>query len=248
MILARYRVAAATAVSRVPELQLGLGAAATTHKLAAGDKEKTRLLALAGDVIAVLGLKLVDHRAHAEALRTIQLALISVKQLKGTYKSPYSAKAWTATLHPYRLCLARQAWYLIGRRQSCDEVLTLRVARFKSLRLLDGAADVPTNFDLAAHFGGAWSVYPGDRTYDVELRFTREAVVQVCETRWHVTQRVKRHCGGGATLTFRVAGLDEIIWWLLGWAGFVEVVRPVELRRMFVMQLEDGLRINAPDQ
>jgi proteasome accessory factor B len=103
------------------------------------------------------------------------------------------------------------------------------------------------NFDLAAHFGDAWSVYPGERTFDVELRFTREAAVQVCEIRWHATQRVKRHRGGGATLTFRVAGLDEIIWWLLGWAGFVEVVRPVELRRMFVEQLRDGLRMNALD-
>ncbi|HVC94888.1 MAG TPA: transcriptional regulator [Pirellulales bacterium] len=240
--------AAATAVSRVPELQLGPGAAATTHKLAAGDKERARLLALAGDVIAVLGLKLVDHCAHAETLRTIQQALVAGKQLKGTYRSPYSTKAWTATLHPYRLCLAGQAWYLIGRRETCNGVLTLRVARFKSLRLLDGPAEVPTDFDLAAYFGDAWSVYPGQTTYDVELSFSREAAVQVCETRWHATQRVQRHRDGGATLTFRVAGLDEIIWWLLGWAGFVEVVRPIELRRMFVEQLQDALRMNRLDR
>jgi predicted DNA-binding transcriptional regulator YafY len=46
---------------------------------------------------------------------------------------------------------------------------------------------------------------------------------------------------GTATVTLRADGLDEIIWWLLGWAGFATVVRPERLREMFVAQLRAGL-------
>jgi len=45
-------------------------------------------------------------------------------------------------------------------------------------------------------------------------------------------------------LKFKVDGLDEIVWWLLGWAGFVEVVKPVKLREMLAKQLRAGLEMN----
>ena len=43
---------------------------------------------------------------------------------------------------------------------------------------------------------------------------------------------------------FRVDGLDEIVWWLLPWTGFAEVIRPLKLRQRLVEQLEEGLRMN----
>jgi predicted DNA-binding transcriptional regulator YafY len=45
-------------------------------------------------------------------------------------------------------------------------------------------------------------------------------------------------------LTFRVDGLDEIVWWLLGWAGRVEIVQPVELRSLYVSHLKEALAMN----
>jgi predicted DNA-binding transcriptional regulator YafY len=74
--------AVATAVSAAPELELGDGAAATTRKLAASDPHAAELLATAQQVIAVLGLKMVDHSAHRETMATIQRALVERKQLR----------------------------------------------------------------------------------------------------------------------------------------------------------------------
>jgi predicted DNA-binding transcriptional regulator YafY len=148
------------------------------------------------------------------------------------------------TLHPYRLCFSRQAWYLIARPAEADGPRVYRVARFVSLRPLDQPADVPADFDLRAYLGNAWSIFRGDRRYDIELLFHADAARIVTETTWHETQQVRRHADGSATLTFSVDGLDEIVWWLLAWSGFVAIIRTDELRKMFVAQLRAGLQQN----
>jgi len=76
------------------------------------------------------------------------------------------------------------------------------------------------------------------------LLFHPDAARIVAETTWHHTQQVRRRADGTASVTFRVDGLDEIIWWLLAWAGFVTVVRPDKLRQMLVEQLRVGLEQN----
>lgn len=241
--------AVATAVTAAPAIEIGDGAVATTRKLAASDANAAELLGTAQRVIDVLGLKMVDHSKHRETIGTIQRALVEGKQLRGSYRSPYSDKLWRVTLHPYRLCLARQAWYLIARPDGETMPRNLRVVRFRGLRMLDCTADAPRDFDLRAHLGNAWDIFRGEPSYDVEIHFMKEAAVQVTETRWHQTQKVKKHRDGSATLSFRVDGLDEILWWLLPWTGFAQVIKPSELRERFVEQLEEGLRMNRlPEQ
>lgn len=236
--------AVATAVSAAPALELGDGAAATTRKLAASDPKAAELLAAARQVIDVLGLKMVDHSRHRETIATIQRALVEGKQLRGSYRSPYADKPWRVTLHPYRLCLGRQAWYLIARPEGVTALRNLRVVRFRRLRLLDDPAEVPDDFDLRTYLGNAWDIFRGDESYDVEIRFAKGAAVQVTETRWHHTQKAKKHRDESVTLCFRVDGLDEILWWLLPWTGFAQVIQPPELRQRLVEQLEAGLAIN----
>jgi len=123
-------------------------------------------------------------------------------------------------------------------------VKTYRVNRFKTLRLTNAAAAVPEGFDLKAYFGNAWSVYRGKQTYDVEIAFTKDAASLVTETTWHHTQQVHKQKDGSSHLTFRVDGLEEILWWVLGWAGRAKVINPPELRAMVLNQLREGIKIN----
>jgi len=244
--------ATASVVASAKGVAAAGGAKATTHKLGAkASDENAQLLSDAQQLMAVLDLKLPEHHRHGEILRTLQWALVERKQVTGQYASPYQKKPQRLTLHPYRLCFSRQAWYLIGKPAEVDQPRTYRVARFETLRPLDRPATIPKDFDLSAYFGNAWSVYRGSETYDIELRFDPDAARIVTETTWHRTQKVQRHPDGSVTLTFQVDGLDEIVWWLLAWAGFVHIVKPDKLRTMFVEQLRKGLaqneqRLDAP--
>lgn len=236
--------AIATKLSNATGLSIGVGAKPTAEKLAISGERAEKLLSEARQLIEVLDLKLVDHRQHRDCLHTIQWALLERKQLSGLYRSPYESKPVKLVLHPFRLCLVKQCWYLIARPSDQDQPITLRATRFKSLRMLDDPASRPDDFDLAAYFGNAWGVYRGDRTYDVKLRFELGAAEIAAESCWHHSQKVQRNKDGSATFTFRIDGLNEIVRWILGWAGKVSVLEPLELQELVVEQHRQAIRLN----
>ena len=240
--------ALATALTKAPGLDVGPGAAATTRKLEVTSPEGIKeILADAAGVVSVLGLRLADHSKHREMIKTVQFALLEGRQMAGLYESPYEPKAVSLKLHPYRLCLVKNAWYVIGRPSDSPEPRTYRVARFKTLRMLDQPADVPEGFDLKAYFGNAWAVYRGDKTYDIEIWFTPDAAKIVTETVWHHSQKVTFNDDGSVTMTFRVDGLEEITNWLLGWAGRARVIRPPELRDRVLEKLRLAVELNSAE-
>lgn len=240
--------ALATVATKSPGLDVGLGAAPTTNKLAAASREKVQqMLADATRLVSVLDLKLADHSRHHDAITTTQFALLQQKQLSGHYESPYESAPVRVKLHPYRLCLIKNAWYIIGRLDDEADPKTFRVARFKALRMVDESAIVPGDFDLHAYFGNAWGVYRGDKSYEVEIWFTPEAARIVTETVWHHTQKVIRQKDGSVILRFQVDGLDEIANWILSWTSRCKVLQPPELRSRVVAKLQAGLLMHTAD-
>jgi predicted DNA-binding transcriptional regulator YafY len=240
--------ATATVLTQAAGLDVSPGARPTTEKLAATSDKAGRILREAQELIEVLDLKLADHRQHREFIRTVQWALLKRKQLIGLYASPYEPQPVKLTLHPYRLALVKACWYVIGRPADADQPRTFRVTRFKSLRMLDEPAQVPEDFDLRAYFGNAWAVYRGEKSYGVELLFTKDAADVVTETTWHHTQQVRRHEDGTVTLTYRVDGLNEIVRWVLGWARRVKVVHPKELRERVIAQHRLAIEMQLGDR
>ncbi|WP_197171924.1 helix-turn-helix transcriptional regulator [Novipirellula aureliae] len=236
--------ATAATVGRAKGLDVGAGAVATEKLAAASKDEVAEMLADAQRIMEALDLKLADHSKHHEVLRTIQWALIEGRQITGQYKSPYQEKTIELRLHPLRICLTGQAWYLIARKTASERPKTYRVTRFQTVRSLDAKADVPEEFDLDEYFGKAWSVFRGGETYDIELLFKADAAELVTETMWHKTQQVARHPNGTATLRFTVDGLDEIVWWVLGWSGRVTVVEPAELRDLVLQKLNEAIDLH----
>ena len=236
----------AAAITKAPGLDVTAGAVPATRKLAAVSKVETQeLIDDAMRLVSVLDLKLVDHSRHHEAIRTIQLALLQGKQISGLYESPYEPTPVRLKLHPYRLCLIKNAWYVIGTMADEKVPKTFRVARFKTLRMQMELATVPEDFDLRTYFGNAWAVFRGDQSYDIELKFKPTAAKVVTETIWHHTQKASSHKDGSLTLSFQVDGLNEILNWILSWAGQVRVQKPDELKALFIQALKDAIQMQA---
>lgn len=236
-------------VAKVAGVSLSTMPAPVTRKLSLVASVETQwVLNNAQRLMSVLGLQLANHDAHRETIKTVQWALIQGQQMSGRYCSPYEKKTITVRLHPYRLCLVKNAWYVVGKADQFDEVRTFRIARFRSLRMLDATAEIPEDFDLCEYFGNAWTVYRGSQSYNVRLRFTTEAAPIVCETTWHSTQDVRRNKDGSVTLNFTVDGLKEIVNWVLAWSGRVIVEKPVELRELVIAKWQASLEMNQQSQ
>lgn len=238
--------AIATAISKSPGLNIGTGAGPTTRKLSAtSDQQLQQVFADAARLIEVFDLKLADHSKHQEAIKSVQFALLQGKQVTGLYESPYESTPVKLVVHPYRLCLIKQAWYIVGHIDGEETPKTFRLARFKTLRSLDTSACIPKDFDLREYFGNAWAVYRGQQSYDVELRFISNAAKVVQETTWHHTQKVKRHKDGSVTLTFQVDGLNEILHWILSWSGQIRVQKPEELKELYIETLRNAVELQS---
>jgi len=240
-----YGQASATALGGNDELKLPQSYMATTRKLIDTGSERLRhILTDATKLTTVLGLKLADHPEQRARITTVQRALVEGKRITGTYQSPYEPGPVTLDLHPWRIALVKQAWYLISRPDGEDQPRTYRIVRFHSMKATDLPATIPDDFDLKAYFANAWAVYRGDRSYDIELRFISDATAAVLEHVWHHTQEVERHADGEVTLRFTVDGLNEILRWVIGWAGRVRVVKPGELRDGIVDHHRKAIAMN----
>jgi predicted DNA-binding transcriptional regulator YafY len=135
--------ATSTVIARAQGLDVGAGSAVANKLAAASGGTVAQLLADAQRVVSALDLKLADHSRHHETLRTIQWALIERQQIAGTYYSPRLKREVELTLHPYRLCLSGQAWYLIARPIEEDAPKTFRAMRFKSIKMPSAVLPLP---------------------------------------------------------------------------------------------------------
>lgn len=236
--------AVATVLMKAPGLNVNQGPTETTRKLAATSEERTKqLFDDAARLVAVLDLKLADHSRHHEAIKTVQSSLFQTKLLTGQYESPYETSPVKLRLHPYRLCLVKNAWYVIARPDNETNPRTYRVARFKSIRMLEEPATVPVDFSLDEYFGNAWAVYRGNQSYDVEVSFTAEVAKVVTETIWHHTQTAVSNKDGSVTLKFQVDGLEEIVNWVMSWTSKAKVIQPTALRDIVIKKLNSALQM-----
>lgn len=236
--------AVATVVSRSIGISEVGDSSATTQKIAASTNEESKqLLADVERVVCVLGLQLADQSSATKFFSEIQRALIEKKFIFGTYSSPYETTSIQIRLTPIRLCLIKNAWYLIAQAAN-DQPRTYRVARFETLEVTDESAIIPEHFDLRQYLGNAWAVFRGDKSYSVRIRFLPNAARIVLETNWHHTQTAEPQADGSVILCFTIDGLEEICNWLLGWSGRAEVLEPKELRTMLAERLHSGWLLN----
>ena len=152
------------------------------------------------------------------------------RPLEARYQGP-TGPTLTTTLHPYAVFYSR-AWYVVGYSALHRETRTFKIARFASVEPSEAKFLENLNFSLDSYFGDAWRFIRGPRTHRVVVRFSEKVGTNVAEVRWHKTQQTRVFPDGSAELEFRVAGLTEIIWWILGYGAEAEVLEPPELREM----------------
>lgn len=133
-------------------------------------------------------------------------------------------------LLPYTLIFDQRAWYTIGLHEGRGEVRRLKLTRFAAVTFTDRPYGIPDDFSLDTFRGKAWRMIRGDRLHRVVIDFDATVADTVSETNWHPTQQEPElHDDGSLTFRCEVEGLDEIVWWVLGYGPHATVREPVEL-------------------
>ena len=162
---------------------------------------------------------------------TLQRRVDERRRCNCVYQGPLDAESFETELRPYLLHFAGRAWYVIAYSSLHKAVRTFKLIRFIKIEPGKQTFNRPDGFLASDHLGKAWQIIPEGREYNVELLFDPRVATNVTEVRWHATQQHEMLSDGRCRMTFTVDGLNEIAWWICGYADQVEVKKPAALRK-----------------
>lgn len=184
-------------------------------------------------------IKLLDN-----IYNTIQRAIRKKIMLQISYDSLYEDGNITTVLRPYHLLYKKRAWYVIGHSSLHRSIRTFHLGRIRQADALNKRFVDGDNFDINEYLGRAWCLIPEGKLYDIKLKFSPLVARNVTEVQWHSTQRVQWNGDGSAILSFRVDGLGEIGWWILGYGDQVQVIAPAALRKRVLEKAQNFIEIH----
>ena len=174
----------------------------------------------------------------------LQKAIAKKRKVGIRYHSLFEGNVIDLDLSPYHLLYNQRAWYVLGYSSLHKSVRTFKLNRIKELKTSEQCFLGGENFNLQDYLGKAWSMIPEGRIYNVKLRFLPRVANNVTEVQWHSTQEVTRNSDGSATVEFRVDGLGEITWWILGYGDQVQVLAPRALRKRVLETAKEMVKLN----
>ena len=164
------------------------------------------------------------------------------------YYSAYSGDTKPRRLEIYFYELNRrnlEPYVLAFDRNGRQRVLVFKLARMRNVRLLDDGYEIPADFDPVAHLDGSFGILAG-RQVEVVVRASPKVAARMTESGDRNVQVGEALTGGDRVV--RVTGtLDsegramELLPWLLGWGGAIEVISPVEVRDQVRAELAGAL-------
>jgi proteasome accessory factor B len=179
-----------------------------------------------------------------ETFAQLQRAIAKKSILLIRYNSLFEGKVIELELWPYHLLYNRRAWYVLGFSSLHKTTRTFKLNRINYLHSTGRCFVAEARFDIYDYLGRAWSMIPEGTIYHVKLRFLPKVAANVTEVQWHATQEVTRNADGSATVEFRVDGLGEISWWILGYGDQVQVLAPKALRKRIIETAKNMIEMN----
>lgn len=128
-----------------------------------------------------------------------------------------------------------QTTHVIGWREPPGAMRTFKLERIQRIELTDRQYTIPETFDPRELLADAWGIwYTEAEPVEVVLRFHPRVAHRVRETRWHRSEQVEGQPDGSLLWRAPVAEPQEMVPWIRGWGGDVEVLEPVPLREALV--------------
>ena len=186
-----------------------------------------------------------------DVYQAVRAAIRKRRALSCSYESTRSGTArhdagQPFIFEPYCLFWGQRAWYAVGHHDGRQEIRILKLNRFTRVEQTDRPYAIPDDFSMRQFLGKAWRMIRGNRIYRVELHFDKQFAETVADTHWHDTQQMEWHEDGSILFRCEVAGLDEIVWWILSMGPHCRVLKPALLARRVADLAEATARQYSP--
>lgn len=160
-------------------------------------------------------------------IRLLKQAIDGDNVVRLTYKSISSGET-LRRVDPYFVVFRGKAWYLLGYCHLRKEMRLFRIDRIIKVAFTNERFSRDGNVTPEKYFESSWELYSGE-PIEVKLRLQGAAAAVVATGKRHATEIVEPRGDGSVVYTVTVAGIEEILRWILGFGGNAEVLAPPEL-------------------
>jgi predicted DNA-binding transcriptional regulator YafY len=184
---------------------------------------------------------LVPPSIQPETQRGIYEALLQDRQIEAVYLKRGDPKPVKYTLHPLAIVQRGPVTYLVCTIFKYQDIHLFALHRFRSVEILDAPGARPKDFVLDDYIASGALGFGDGNLIKLEAVFEADSAEHLYETPISRDQVLKPLDANRTTVTATVPDTSQLRWWLLGFGGEVEVLKPKSLRR----EIADAARAMA---
>ncbi|MCX5750092.1 MAG: WYL domain-containing transcriptional regulator [Candidatus Saganbacteria bacterium] len=134
-------------------------------------------------------------------------------------------------IDPYHLRHTQGSWYLIGYCHLRKDFRTFSVNQIKGIKALPQKFEIQKDFSVKDFFADSWGFQEGGAITKVVVRLDKTIARWFVDRRLHPSQQMVENKDGSLTLTFKVAGTNEIMRWILSQGHWAKIIEPETLKK-----------------
>jgi len=172
-----------------------------------------------------------DYAATRKTVATVDRALREHLVVSAVYES-LDGKTTNRDVEPAQLHWDSrlETLYLVGYCRLRQAIRVFATHRFRAVSARKESFAPRPGVSSQEALRHAFRVWRDDHVTAVRLSFSGRAARLVLDRKWHASQKIRKQESGSVVVELEVAGLGEIVPWILSFGAECAVLEPAELR------------------
>jgi predicted DNA-binding transcriptional regulator YafY len=170
-----------------------------------------------------------QYSKFREIINRVNDAAINKRSIEMVYYTMSRKKESKRKVNPYKIWFFNGTFYLIGHCHMRNEVRIFALDRIKMLHQTRDTFEIPEDFSFEDFIGPSFGVFQGERIH-IKVWFSPDVAGYIKEKIWHETQEIQQQEDGSIVFVAKVAGTDEVKFWIMSWGAHALVLEPESLR------------------
>jgi predicted DNA-binding transcriptional regulator YafY len=212
------------------------------------DYVNVRTLMSDNDIAQVIQLEQSTSSKGQEFLNAILSAVKEHKAIRFTYKKFDSSPEKEHQLEPYVLKEYRNRWYVTGRSEASDAIVTFGLDRIVLLNTTALSFDVSAGFNANEYFKYSFGISVSNKLKPEEIRleFSAQQAEYIKSQPLHHTQQIIDNDGVKSIVSIIVIPSFELKAQLLSYGSAVKILSPTWLQQEIINELKSSLSLYTP--
>jgi len=188
-----------------------------------------------------------DYGQHQDVIDGVSNAVVEKTHIKISYYTMNRKKLTRRTVAPYKIWFFDGTFYMLAYCRLRKSIRLFAMDRIKTIETTNESFEIPQDFDINDVMRSSFGAFLGEPV-EVIIWFSADVAGYIEEKIWHESQVLEKQEDGSLLLKLKVAGTDEIKFWILTWGANAKVIKPLSLKDQILDEVAAMLRTYGDTQ